>query len=345
MRMLPFFAQGAAAAQTAGSRPPAEVRVVFVRDGVFTAPWMTPGTAIPETTYDPLPQMITPPNGGGSVSKVSVRATHDGEEVAIRLQWSDPSADRGVGVDTFRDAAAIGFPVGKAGRRPSPFMGDPEHPVVIWQWAADFDANAEGKSRFGERYPHSEGVWIFPQDLSVRRQVRGWRGAEPVIEYIARRFRHAHAADGCGTVEGISDYASGQWTLWCFAASSRRRKRRMPPLLRARRTQLIIAIWNGGEKEVNGRKSVTYAWIPARFDGIGPPRPQDPIWAHRVRTSSENDRDLSLSLDRARVYRALAQVFRTAGYRIHPEGARSLPAGTLRGSRTFDRGLGFGRDP
>jgi len=31
---------------------------------------------------------------------------------------------------------------------------------------------------------------------------------------------------------------------------------------------------------------------------------------HHVRTSSENDQDLSLSLDRARVYRALAQVFR-----------------------------------
>ena len=32
---------------------------------------------------------------------------------------------------------------------------------------------------------------------------------------------------------------------------------------------MIIAIWNGEKKEVNGRKSVTYAWIPVRFDGIG----------------------------------------------------------------------------
>jgi TorA maturation chaperone TorD len=42
-----------------------------------------------------------------------------------------------------------------------------------------------------------------------------------------------------------------------------------------------------------------------------PPRPQNPIWAYHVQTSSENDQNLSLSLDRARVYRALAQVFRT----------------------------------
>ena len=32
---------------------------------------------------------------------------------------------------------------------------------------------------------------------------------------------------------------------------------------------MIIAIWNGEKKEVNGRKSVTYSWIPAQFDGIG----------------------------------------------------------------------------
>ena len=109
---LLFFAQGAVA-QTAKFVQPAEARVVFVRDGVFVNPTDDAWSEIAETTYTLMPQMITPPHGGGGVSKVSVRATHDGEEVAIRLQWSDSSADRGVGVDTFRDAAAIGFPVGR----------------------------------------------------------------------------------------------------------------------------------------------------------------------------------------------------------------------------------------
>jgi len=262
---LLFFTQGATA-ETAVSAQPAEARVVFVRDGVFTSPVDDAWNEIPETTYTLTPQMITPPNGGGSVSKVSVRATHDGEEVAIRLQWSDSTADRGVGVDTFRDAAAIGFPTGKPKAVPSPFMGDPEHPVVIWQWAADFDANAEGKNRFGERYPHSDGVWIFPQDLSVRRQVRDWRGAKPVIEYIARGFGTL-APRMDGTVEGISDYRRGKWTvvLRRTLASSKDEDAAFAP---GETTRMIIAIWNGDKKEVNGRKSVTYAWIPARFDGI-----------------------------------------------------------------------------
>jgi hypothetical protein len=256
-----------ALAQSAAAAPLEEVRVVFVRDGVFASPVDDAWAAIPESTYNLQAQMIAPPVGGGSVTKVSVRATHDGEEVAIRLSWADASADRGVGVNTFRDAAAIGFPVGRPGTAPSPFMGDPENPVVIWQWAADFDANAEGNSRFGERYPHSEGVWIFPQDMSVRQKVRGWRGKEPVIEYIARGFGTLTPRMET-SVEGISDYRDSRWTVVL------RRKlitsnATDAAFVAGETTPFIVAIWDGEQEEVNGRKAVTYAWVPAKFDGLG----------------------------------------------------------------------------
>jgi len=251
---------------TAQSAGPAEIRVVFVRDGVFTSPTDPAWAAIPETKHSLLAQMITVPHGGGSVSEVAVRATHDGEELAIRLEWADASADRGVGVNTFRDAAAIGFPVGRPTTPPSPFMGDEEHPVVIWQWAADFDANAEGKSRFGERYPHSEGVWIFPQDLSVRRKVRGWRGANPVIEYVARGFGtltpHIETA-----VEGTSQHQDGKWSVVLRRKLSNGH-RENPVFVPGEASSMIVAIWDGKHEEVNGRKAVTYQWAPLKFDGI-----------------------------------------------------------------------------
>lgn len=251
-----------AAAQATG---PEAVRVVFVRDGVFASPADEAWAAIPETVYTLQPQLIAAPVGGGGVSKVSVRATHDGDEVAFRLEWADASADRGVGVDTFRDAAAIGFPVGTPESPPSPFMGDEKNPVVIWQWAADFDANAEGKSRFGERYPHSEGVWIFPQDISVRRKVRGWRGADPVIEYVAKGFGTLTPRHGTN-VSGISDYRRGRWSV-VLRRSLSTRNEQDPAFVSGGTTPFILAIWDGGKDEVNGRKAVTYAWIPAKFDG------------------------------------------------------------------------------
>ena len=275
---IPFLLAHGAAAQPAA---PAEVRVLFVRDGVFPSPTDAAWNEVPETTYALQAQLITPPNGGGSVSKVSVRATHDGDEIAFRLQWSDLSADRGVGVDTFRDAAAIGFPVGRPNVAPSPFMGDVEHPVVIWQWAADFDADAEGKSRFGERYPHAEGVWIFPQDLSIRRKVRAWRGAEPVIEYVAKGFGTLTPRMGTD-VEGASEYKRGQWSV-VLRRKLETSNAEDPVFVPGEKSSLILAIWNGDKKEVNGRKAVTYQWIPAKLDGIGTPTAKADVGVSGVR--------------------------------------------------------------
>ena len=253
---------------TAQSQGPAEVRVVFVRDGVFKSPTDPAWAAVPETKHSLLAQMMAVPHGGGSVSEVAVRATHDAEDLAIRLEWADASADRGVGVNTFRDAAAIGFPVGRPTTAPSPFMGDAEHPVVIWQWAADFDADAEGKSRFSERYPHSEGVWIFPQDLSVRRKVRGWRGANPVIEYVARGFGTLTPRIRTA-VEGTSQHKDGKWSVVLRRKLSTGQQED-PVFVPGETSSLILAIWDGKNEEVNGRKAVTYQWVPARFDGIEP---------------------------------------------------------------------------
>jgi hypothetical protein len=263
--MLALFI--AATVATAQPATPDEVRVVFLRDGVLASPTDDEWNAVPETTYALMPQLITVPNGGGSVSRVSVRAIHDGEELAFRLQWADSSPDRGVGVDTFRDAAAIGFPVGRPTTVPSPFMGDAEHPVVIWQWAADFDADAEGRSRFGERYPHSDGVWIFPQDLSVRRWVRAWRGANPVIEYIAKGFGTLTPRMEAA-VTGTGDYKRGTWSV-VLRRSLSTSNEEDPVFIPGETSSAILAIWNGDKKEVNGRKAVTYQWIPIRFDGIG----------------------------------------------------------------------------
>ncbi len=103
---------------------------------------------------------------------------------------------------------ATRFPTRQSERIPSPFMGDAEAPINIWQWTADFDANARGYGGFADNYPHTEGVWYFPQDYDATREVRAWRGTEPVIELVAT---------GWGTLErkvtqnilGVSKYRNG----------------------------------------------------------------------------------------------------------------------------------------
>ncbi|MBW2391055.1 MAG: hypothetical protein JRG89_21850, partial [Deltaproteobacteria bacterium] len=125
-------------------------------------------------------------------------------------------------------------------------------------------ADAEGKSRFGERYPHSEGVWIFPQDLMVRRKVRGWRGADPVIEYVARGFGTLTPRMET-TVEGSSSYKRGRWSV-VLRRKLETDNEQDPVFIPGQASFLILAVWNGDKQEVNGRKAVTYQWIPAKFD-------------------------------------------------------------------------------
>lgn len=202
---------------------------------------------------------------------VSVRALHNGEAIALRLEWADPSPNRAVGVDTFRDAIAVGFPTRETEIAPSPFMGDVEHPINIWQWTADFDANAKGQGGFAQQYPHTEGVWYFPQDYSATRDVLAWRGNEPVIELVASGFGTLERKVS-QNVRGLSQYKDGRWRVVLRRELSTGNPE--DTMFRAGgKTHMIAAVWNGSHQEVNGKKSVTMMWTPF---GLDPTVPEGP---------------------------------------------------------------------
>ena len=256
---------GPASAQQPG------IRAAYVSERISLAPDDALWERAPESAVALLPQMMIPPHGGGSIQSVAVRALHDGQQLALRFEWADATPNREVGVDRFRDAIAIGFPSRKSEMVPSPFMGDAQNPVNIWQWTADFEANARGQGGFADRYPHTEGVWYFPQDYAVTREVRGWRGTEPVIELVASGF---------GTLErkvsqnvlGLSRYAKGRWrvVLRRALATGNPEETLFRP---GEKTFLILSVWDGEKGEVNGKKSVTMMWVPLEIESTLPEEP------------------------------------------------------------------------
>lgn len=259
LALLLLAGAGSVSAQEASG-----IRAVYRPQGVPTEPEDPTWQQAPVMVVKLMGQMMVPPHGGGSVTEIGVRAFHDGSELGLRLTWADTTENREVGVDTFRDAVAVGFPTTVGETVPSPFMGDAEHPVNIWQWTADFDANAKGTGSFAERYPHTEGVWYYPQDYSVTREVRSWRGTEPVIEL---------EATGWGKLErkvtqnvwGIGTYQKVRWTV----VLRRRLNTGSPGDTQFRpgeSSMLILAAWNGGNEEVNGKKAVTMQWTPFSLD-------------------------------------------------------------------------------
>jgi len=250
-----------AGAQTAAP----EVRAPYLEEGELpAAPDAAVWASLPATQLTLTPQIIFPPVGGGSTSEVAVRAVHDGTSLAVRLEWADVTADRAVGVDTFRDAAAVGFPVVESDSPASPFMGDPAHPVNIWQWTADLEAAAKGEGTFAERYPHTAGVWYFPQDASVYRQVRAWRGHEPVVEFVATGWGTLQRRPGTNVNAG-SRHENGRWSVVLMRPLDTGSPEDVA-FKPGETSQLIVAVWNGTASEVNGRKSVTLAWTPFTLD-------------------------------------------------------------------------------
>ena len=240
------------------------IRAAYRPEGVPVRPGAAAWKKAPQLTLHLTPQVIVVPTGGGAVPKLSVRAVHDGQWLALRLEWRDRTANREVGTSSFRDAVAVGFPITEGETPPSPLMGDKQRPVNIWQWTADFDANSQGRGGFADRYPHTEGVWYFPQDYEVTREVRAWRGFQPVIELTAHGFGTLERKVA-QNVRGLGRYARGLWSVVLRRRLSTGNPR--DPMFRPGETvSTIFAIWDGSAGEVNGRKSVTMYWTPLTLD-------------------------------------------------------------------------------
>lgn len=246
---------GAAQAQQA-----AGVRAVYQAQGVSSTPDDVAWNAIAGSAVSLLEQVIIPPVGGGSVKSLQVKAMHDGQWLAVRFEWQDASADRAVGVENFRDSVAVGFPTKAAAAPPSPFMGDAANPVTIWQWAANRDADAKGEGEFDKNYPQTDGVWYFPQDKEASAKVKGWRDAAPVQAYEAKGFGTLTKTAN-GSLQGSGVYSDGKWSV-----VMKRKLNEVPNFKPGTSSQMIFAVWDGAQREVNGKKSVTMTWLPLVLD-------------------------------------------------------------------------------
>jgi len=95
---------------------------------------------------DLQPQMITNPMWPAPATKwISVQAARNDLEIAVRLEWTDPTRnDIMVQSQQYKDQAAIMFPVDQAGSAPPFTMGGEGERVNIWQWKATWNKEGAG---------------------------------------------------------------------------------------------------------------------------------------------------------------------------------------------------------
>lgn len=223
-------------------------------------------------------QMTTVPRlAAPSISTVTVRSLNDGERIAFRLDWADPTRDaRALLQHEFRDAAAV--MVASAQGVPNICMGSPGQVTNLWHWKADWQEDLDKGFQdvvdaypnfYKDYYPFVTGTPPFraPADFQsqdARRYMTGLAAgnplsqperASPVEELLAVGFGTAtHRAQQ--TVQGRGVWTDGQWSV----AFSRALKADAPEaanLFGQGDVPVAFAVWNGSNAEVGARKQLS----------------------------------------------------------------------------------------
>jgi DMSO reductase family type II enzyme heme b subunit len=163
----------------------------------------------------------------GAVSAATVSAVHNGETLAFRIEWEDPTQNAEISDnDDFPDAAAIALPA--AAGAPLILMGAKGLPVNAWYWRAD--------EKYAGRHVSAEGLGTSRTLDTQHVKARGeWRdGRWRVV--IARSLQVPGVA-------GAAQLEPGQ------------------------ETGFGVAIWDGDNKERAGIKAFSGDWKPLIIEG------------------------------------------------------------------------------
>lgn len=217
-------------------------------------------------------------------TQVRVAALHNGKEIGFLLEWDDPLADQAaLGVDQFRDAAAVQLPLAPA--KPgdpdaSYVMGDPKQPVNIWHWKADWQLDVARYRDREDRYaalavddtPFVKGMRSSDSQAAVSptdSQDPLFLTARAVNNPMARSRRSAVEnlnAAGVGTItsqpaeaqiiRGEGRWADGKWRVVMVRAlkTGNSRDAQLQP---GQETAVAFAVWDGAQRDRNGQKAVS----------------------------------------------------------------------------------------
>lgn len=227
-----------------------------------------------------------------ATDEIAVRALHNGKEIALLLEWSDPDATGDfLRTEDFSDAAAVQLsPV------PDPplfAMGEAGAAVNIWYWRYDWQRDLDGFRDIEEAYPGMvaddhlfEGtrypksvrgpthgpVMPAPSDDSLF--LSGWAAGNPlsvpkrmsaVQDLIAEGFGTVRPRPGAEpTLAGRGVWFDGRWRV-----VFRRRLQPEPAeavvLTPGSTAPIAFAVWDGAGGDRDGQKAVT-TWYRLRLE-------------------------------------------------------------------------------
>ncbi|OGP99340.1 MAG: hypothetical protein A2W10_09495 [Deltaproteobacteria bacterium RBG_16_55_12] len=212
--------------------------------------------------------------------ELTVRALHDGKEIAFLLMWTDDTHDHtAMRPQDFRDAVAVEFSLTKD----PPFfaMGQKGKHVNIWMWKSERQADLEPVFQDLEKVYPNLGIDAYPNLLrspveqasrhaltleSDKTFVTGWGAGNIVSDPQRKSPAEDLTAQGFGTlrarprtnqkVDAKGVYAADSYRVM-FRRSLNPSGKDAVALSPGSTVPVAFAVWNGSAGDRDGKKSVT----------------------------------------------------------------------------------------
>jgi hypothetical protein len=186
---------------------------------------------------------------------LTVRAIHNGAEIAFLLEWQDNTKNDRLTPGTFRDGVAIGLPLGDA---PAFFcMGQLDHYINIWHWKADWQSDIDRRAAKTSEKAR-DGVRTF--EVIPRR-------VSSVEDLIGGGFSTLTTKEKQGRVQGKAVWKDGVWHVVMRRPLVSEEQENEAKLIPGRVQTVSFAVWNGENKERNGQKAVA-PWFQLIIDPV-----------------------------------------------------------------------------
>lgn len=227
-----------------------------------------PGVEIPLSGQAITSPMLIDP----SVQTVTARSLHNGEWIAFQFQWDDDTKNVGGGVSDFRDSVAIQLPLG--GDTPFVCMGFADAAVNILHWRADFQRDIEeGVPNISDIFPNTwSSIYPGGDDIAFS---TGQAAGNPLSAKVKPSPVEDLVATGFGTLETQLHGDVTGWGTWdgetwkvVIARQITTADSQDAQLAIGRGMPIALAVWDGENRDVNGRKSVS-AWLNVKLDSFG----------------------------------------------------------------------------
>lgn len=202
------------------------------------------------------------------VYAVAVSAVTDGKTLAVLLQWRDDlPQDTAIRVQDFQDGAALQFSL--SGRYGFLGMGDKDNPVNLWQWKAGWQAEVEsGAPDMESVYPSMHvDAWALTNYSSAvsAGNVVSQRHKSPIEDANARGFGSFKSQPITQqNVRGKGVWHDGFWNV-VFVRDLKSKGADDVKFARGKSVPVAFAIWNGEQRDRNGRKMVSN-WYQLVFE-------------------------------------------------------------------------------